>query len=198
MKHEPEALVDGEDTPSVGPRLKLLRRSRRLTLKALAEAAGCSESLLSRVENGRVVPSLSTLHRLCRALGVSVAALIETPADDICVVYGPSDRPRSPRSEAEEGDGSLAESLIPYAEARLLEGLIVHLPADGRWCGPFQHEGEEVGLVLDGELELVVSGRDYRVASGASFFFNSARPHSYRAAGAKRCRVVWINTPPSF
>jgi len=196
MKHERDAAAD--EAPSVGPRLRLLRRSRQWTLKALADAAGCSESLVSRVERGQVEPSLSTLHRLCKALGVSVAALIESTADDTCVVYGPTERPRSPRREAEEGDGSIAEILIPYVEGRLLEGLIVHLPGDGQWCGPFQHDGEEVGFVLDGELELEVKGRNYSVVAGASFFFSSGHPHSYRARGSARCRVVWINTPPSF
>lgn len=183
---------------AVGLRLKTMRRARRLTLKALADLAGCSESLLSRVENGHVVPSLTTLHRLCRALGVSVAALLEPPGDDNCVVYGPTDRPRLLRPEAEEGDGSLAESLIPDAPGRVLEGLLVHLPDDGRWCGPFRHEGEEVGFVLEGELELVVNGKSYRVTEGSSFFFSSSLEHLYRAAGAARCRVVWVNSPPNF
>jgi quercetin dioxygenase-like cupin family protein len=80
----------------------------------------------------------------------------------------------------------------------LLEGLLVHLPADGRWCGPFAHEGEEVGFVLEGRLELIVEGQTYAVPSGSSFFFPSTNVHRYRAAGAKRCRVVWINTPANF
>jgi len=164
----------------------------------LADAAGCSESLLSRVENGHVVPSLTTLHHLCRALGVSVSALLEAPNEETCVVYGPGDRPQLLRAEAEEGDGSIAESLIPYAEGRLLEGLLVSLPADGRWCGPFSHEGEEVGFVLEGTLELLVKEQTYVVPAGSSFFYSSANVHRYRAAGRKPCRIVWINTPPNF
>jgi transcriptional regulator with XRE-family HTH domain len=38
--------------------LKLARQTRGLTLKALSEAANCSESLLSKLENGKASPSL--------------------------------------------------------------------------------------------------------------------------------------------
>ena len=189
----------GDDgLPAVGPRVRYLRRLHRLRLKDLATVAGCSESLLSRIENSLVVPSLSTLHRLCKALNVNVAALLDPKEDEICTVYGPNDRPRYTRNAAEEGDGSTAEILTPFAQHRQLEGLLLEMPAKGPMCGPFQHAGEEVGYVLTGELELVVEGEQYRVPTGHSFFFLSDRTHSYRALGEENCRVIWINTPPTF
>lgn len=186
-----------ERLPPVGPRIRYLRRTHRLRLKDLADAAGCSESLLSRIENGLVMPSLTTLHRICRAVDVSVAALLEAAAEAPCVVYGPENRPRFTLTGV-EGDGSGAESMVPFAESRRLEGLIIHLPTAGPLCGPFRHEGEEVGYVLDGELELTVQDRVYWLAAGHSFYFSSDRPHSYRAAGDQPCRVIWVNTPPTF
>jgi len=60
------------------------------------------------------------------------------------------------------------------------------------------HEGEEVGLVLSGELELTVEGKVFLVSAESSFFLQSHRPHAYRAVGDVECRVVWINTPPTF
>ncbi len=74
-----------------GAHRKLLRRR----LRDLADEAGCSESLLSRIENGLVVPSLSTLHRISKALGVNVAVLVSAMRDTACTIYGPQDRPRT-------------------------------------------------------------------------------------------------------
>ncbi|QIB35575.1 helix-turn-helix domain-containing protein [Ancylobacter pratisalsi] len=182
---------------AVGPRVRYLRRLHRLRLKDLAAMAGCSESLLSRIENALVVPSLSTLHRLSKALNVNVAALIDPKEEQICTIYGPNNRPRYTRA-AEEGDGSTAEILTPFAEHRQLEGLLLEMPAHGPMCGPFQHAGEEVGYILSGELELHVEGEHYRVQTGYSFFFQSDRIHSYRASGNENCRVIWVNTPPTF
>jgi len=188
----------GRDRPAMGKRLRYLRRVKRMTLNDLAAAAGCSVSLLSRVENDVVTPSLSTLHRLCQALGTSVSALLTEPADENVVVYGPATRPTHARAEAAEGDGSTAQSMVPFTDTTMLEGLLINLPAGGKYCGPFEHEGEEVGYVLEGELELVVNRKTYAVKTGDSFFFRSDQPHLYRAKGKRRCRVIWINTPPTF
>lgn len=184
--------------PAVGPRLRLQRRIRRLRLKDLAVKAGCSESLLSRIENGLVTPSLTTLHRVSQALGINVSTLLEPVEEKICTVYGPNDRPRLLRGDEAEGDGSTADSIIPFEENRRLEGLMITLPAGGPLCGPFRHDGEEVGYVIEGAVELTVEGEIFIVPAGSTFFFESDRPHTYRASGTETARVLWINTPPTF
>ena len=74
----------------------------------------------------------------------------------------------------------------------------MHVPSNGTWCGPYHHAGEEVGYILDGELELQVSSNNYLLSTGDSFFFTSDREHLYRAAGENACRILWVNTPPTF
>jgi transcriptional regulator with XRE-family HTH domain len=182
----------------LGKQVRDIRRRQGRRLKDLAAEAGCSESLLSRLESGRVTPSLTTLHRVARALGVNVTELIDPPGDNTRVVHHPDERARTARGNAAEGDGSVAECLVPFAPMRRLEALIVTLPPGGALCGPFVHEGEEVGLVLSGELELTVEGKVFLVSAESSFFLQSHRPHAYRAVGDVECRVVWINTPPTF
>ncbi len=92
----------------------------------------------------------------------------------------------------------MAESLVPFEDGRLLEAHIIHVPAGGAWCGPYRHAGEEVGYVLEGELSLKVSGETHTVARGDSFFFKSDLEHFYRSNNEQPCRVLWINTPPTF
>jgi transcriptional regulator with XRE-family HTH domain len=193
-----ETAAPADDLPALGRRLRYFRRVKKLTLNGLADEAGCSASLLSRIENDRVTPSLTTLHRLCRALDISVAALLTEAEEQACVVYGPGKRPSHVLSEIVEGDGSTAESLVPFANARLLEGFVISLAANRKLCGPFEHDGEEVGYVLEGELKLIVGGKSHVIPQGGSFFFRSDLPHFYGANGRRVCRVVWINTPPTF
>lgn len=50
--------------------LRVLRARRSMTQTALASASGVHRTYLSRAENGQVLPSLLTLARLARALGV--------------------------------------------------------------------------------------------------------------------------------
>jgi transcriptional regulator with XRE-family HTH domain len=68
------ASEDGE--VHVGAKVRHTRRLRGLTLKEVADQAGCSESLLSKIENGRATPSLKMLQRLASALGLTVGKFI--------------------------------------------------------------------------------------------------------------------------
>jgi uncharacterized cupin superfamily protein len=90
------------------------------------------------------------------------------------------------------------EALIPSASGHLLSGYINHIEPGGGSDGLIQHEGEEFGYVLEGQIELNVAGRRYRVGEGDSFHFRSERAHSYRNVGKKKARILWLNTPPTF
>lgn len=54
----------------IGHELKRLRRTRGLTLRQVAELSGVTESILSKVENGKRDPQMSTVERIADALGV--------------------------------------------------------------------------------------------------------------------------------
>lgn len=57
----------------IGDRLKRLRESKGLSLRALGKAAHVSHSFIADIEAGRSKPSLDTLTALARALGVSMS-----------------------------------------------------------------------------------------------------------------------------
>jgi transcriptional regulator with XRE-family HTH domain len=182
---------------SVGRKLKHARLLRSLTLKQLADAAGCSESLLSKIENGKTNPSLRMVHRLAAALGTTVATLFEDHDGAHDVVQRRGHRPFIETNRSLGGRGVKLESLIP-TRGYLLSGFINHIEAGGGSDGDVQHEGEEFGYVLEGEIEIDVDGTRYLVGPGDSFSFRSERKHSYRNPGRGIARVLWINTPPTF
>ncbi|QIB33732.1 cupin domain-containing protein [Ancylobacter pratisalsi] len=182
----------------VGARLKHARLLNHLRLKDVARRAGCSESMLSKIENERAVPSLTTLHRLCHALELSVSSLLSGPAVDPVTVMRHGQRRVIGHAKAAGGEGVLAEILVPSAEGRLLEGFLVVIEPGGHTNGSLHHRGEEVGFIIEGELELTVNGEVYQLSGGDSFYFPSDLPHAYRNPGTTRMRAVWINTPPTF
>lgn len=61
---------------TVGPRIKALRKQRKLTLKALGQLTELSPSFLCDVEQERTKPSLKGLETIAEALGTSVAYLM--------------------------------------------------------------------------------------------------------------------------
>ncbi|NEC93665.1 helix-turn-helix domain-containing protein, partial [Streptomyces sp. SID12501] len=64
----------------VGPRLKRLRTARGATLAALAADTGLTASTLSRLENGRLRPTLEQLLPLARVHRVPLDELVAAPA----------------------------------------------------------------------------------------------------------------------
>jgi transcriptional regulator with XRE-family HTH domain len=194
-----EALASG--LPSdvrIGLKIRHTRLLKGLTLNQLAGAAGCSESLLSKIENGRANPSLKMVHRLAVALGMPVAGLFQLRSNPYGVVLHHGERPVIEIDQVRRGDGIQLEALIPSTGGNLLEGYINHIEVGGGSDGELQHEGEEFGYILDGQIELTVSGQSYQIGPGDCFHFRSERPHSYRNIGPTTARILWINTPPTF
>ncbi|AQY50120.1 transcriptional regulator [Listeria weihenstephanensis FSL R9-0317] len=64
-------------TKELGKTIKNLRTDLELTQKQLAEGI-CSQSLLSRVEQGLEIPSVLIIHNICQKLGITVDALLST------------------------------------------------------------------------------------------------------------------------
>jgi transcriptional regulator with XRE-family HTH domain len=188
------------DSPEirVGLKMKHTRLLKGLTLKQLAELAGCSESLLSRIENGNANPSIKMMHRVALALGMPVSGLFQENVDSSDVVMRHGERPTVGTDQVRRGKGSKLEALIPSGRVNLLSGYINDIEPGGGSEGVIQHEGEEFGYVLDGEIELTVDNRRYQLREGDSFYFRSERPHSYINNRKKIARVLWVNTPPSF
>ena len=182
----------------LGQRLRRVRLSQRLRLADLAVAAECSESYLSKVENGRTTPSLRMLHRIATALGTSIAELFAEDAAEDVVIHAAGERPEIALDGGADAGGISLEQIAPFHASRLLEAH-VHVVAPGAENGGvIRHEGEEAGYVAEGEIEITVDGRDYRLRQGDSFFFSSERPHSYRNPGKRTARVVWVTTPLTF
>jgi transcriptional regulator with XRE-family HTH domain len=183
----------------VGLRMKHRRLLRGLTLKVLAEQAGCSESMLSRIENGTANPSINTLHRIALALRVPVSGLFQDDEEGANnVVLRRGQRPTIETGELGGGRGTRLEALIPTGRGNLLSGYINDIEPGGGSRGTLQHEGEEFGYVLDGVIELTVGDCNYQLGEGDSFYFRSERPHAYINNGCRVARVLWVNTPPSF
>jgi len=65
---------------SVGRRIHQLRSESHITQRELGEVTGLAVSYLSRVENGRLTPTLPTLTKIAGALSVPLATLFDAKA----------------------------------------------------------------------------------------------------------------------
>jgi transcriptional regulator with XRE-family HTH domain len=181
----------------VGAKLRQARKVRRLKLKELADRIGASESLISKIENERVIPSLQTLHKLVSELGISIGALFsgDVPSQ---IVFRQGTRPilNVDSTGRLHGKGIRIESLALNHE--LLYPSIHIVAPGGETGGAITHEGEEVGYVLQGRLRITIDGKEYLLEQGDSFLFRSELPHGYRNDGDIEAKILWVNTPSTF
>lgn len=177
----------------LGDCLRYARKARRMTLKALADAVGCSESLLSKVERGRVTPTLPMLHKCAQTLGVSIASLFSATSAGSAVVYNQGERPILELGVGDKPPKVKLERMIPYVDGRILDANLHVVPPGGGSSGVYSHNGEEVGYVVSGYIELTIDSKTTVLSEGSSFFFRSELPHSYRNVGATDALLVWVN-----
>lgn len=193
----PEAARDAFDE-GLGYRLRHARRQRGATLKEIADAAGCSESLLSKLETNKAHVSLNMLRRICGALDLTMGELFASASDPGEVVTRAADRMVVDFDPVRPGYRIHMERLIPLTQKSMLQGNIHVIAPGGGSDGMITHAGEEVGYLICGEIELLVGERIYRMSPGDSFYFNSELPHGYRNVGNSEARLIFVNTPPTF
>lgn len=176
-----------------------MRRAQGLTLVELAAKARCSASLVSRVENGRLLPSLSILHKLVAGLGTSMASFLSGSETESCMVVRAGERKEValeylglPRQ------GVRIEQIIPHSAERTLQGNLITITAGHGSAGDYSHVGEEAGFIIEGFVELTIDKQTHVLGKGDSFCFRSEAPHSFFNPGPGEAVLVWINTPPTF
>lgn len=194
MKPTLPALDPPEMEVDLGARIRRLRRAQGLTLRALAERAGVTESFLSQVERGVASPSVASVQRIARGLSLSIAQLFTTAEGAGRVV-----RATERRRIAYPGLRAVDEFLTPAEATRLQLILATVEPGGGTGDEPYTHDSdEEVVLVLDGELDLWVADEHYRLEAGDAITYSSRLPHWNVNRGKSAARVLFCITPPSF
>ena len=183
------------DELQVGARLKHARLLEGILIRELAERVGCAESMISKIENGKVAPSLEMLQRIVRALNRDLASFFGADIDSPGLVQREGERPISTTDAIRGGSGVTYERLIPFAAGNLLEGNIHRIEPGAEKVDQITHQGETVGYVIEGELELTIETTTYQLRAGDSFFFKNHLTNRYRNTGSKTVRLVWVNTP---
>jgi transcriptional regulator with XRE-family HTH domain len=198
MSAEPQAPSGGverlavEATQRIAERLTSLRLERRLRIAELARQVSVSPSLISQIERGQSLPSVTTLFALARQLDVPVDALFREPTEESPVVT--VDEPGSEPPRARAGRWVITPADRPALEIhggvrweRLsrapLGGLefmeLVYRPHAESSPQLYRHPGLECVLVTENVLDIAVGDELNRLYAGDSICFPSALQHRY-------------------
>ncbi|MEC3947786.1 cupin domain-containing protein [Sphingobium sp. HWE2-09] len=188
----PATALDNEF--NLGAYIKRARQARNMRLRDLADQAGCSESLISKLENNKASASVRLLTRVCSALNITVGDLFTWAQHGDEVVNRAADRVEK-RFAEDHGPAIFMQYLGP---PRLSLEAFLHVIEPGWSSETMQHEGEEIGYVIEGSIELRLNDAEYSMSAGDSFSFQSDTPHVYRNTSSANARVIIVNSPPSL
>lgn len=176
-------------------KLRALRKSRKMTLKEVADQAGCTGAYISQLEKGRANPSIATLKKIASVFDVRIIDFFLDSTDEADDVVT---RKHQRVAMGFHLGSAVIESLVRSTENKRMQPLYHTIRPGGGSNGEYSHEGEEFGIVLAGELELTVGDQIYYVKEGDSFYFPSTISHGFHNRGERDAVVVWVTSPPSF
>jgi transcriptional regulator with XRE-family HTH domain len=191
-----DTLSDGLKAYGIGEKLRALRLRKKMGLVELGQHTGLSPALLSKIERGRMFPTLPTLLRVALVFGVGLDHFFSgagrRPA---LAVVRATERKRFPDQPGSRHPSYHFECLDYPATERKLNAYFVEFegvaPEKSR---SHQHEGAEVIFVITGKLMIRVGEADHEVGAGDSMYFDPSPPHSYRRAGQRPCTAVVVTT----
>jgi transcriptional regulator with XRE-family HTH domain len=192
-----EAISAGLGQYSIGEKLRALRLRKSMGLVELGTHTGLSAALLSKLERGKLFPTLPTLLRIAMVFGVGLDYFFTDERKRRVVgVVRRDERVRFPERPGTQEVQYYFECLDYRATERKLSAYL----ADFQEAAPeklksHQHAGVEFLYLIKGSLAVKIGGDEYVLEADDSIYFDSAAAHSYRRRGAKPCVGVIVTVP---
>jgi len=182
---------------SIGEKLRSMRLRKSMGLVELGRHTGLSAALLSKLERGKLFPTLPTLLRIAMVFGVGLDYFF---TDDrkrrVVGVVRRQERVRLPERPGTQDVQYYFECLDYRSTERKLSAFLAdfqEVPAEK--LKPHQHAGVEFLYVIKGSLAIRIGGEEFLLEPEDAIYFDSAVLHSYRRRGAKPCMGLIVTVP---
>lgn len=177
--HEVKEPKENNLEQAIGRAVREFRKALGITVADLATSTGLSVGMLSKIENGAISPSLTTLQAVARALGMPITDLFkrfEEPRNAVFVKAG-----EGVQVERRGTRAGHHYTLLGYLENNssgvLVEPYLISLTEESDRFPTFQHQGSELIYMLEGEVLYRHGEETYRMRPGDSLFFDADAPH---------------------
>ncbi len=176
----------------IGSKLRALRLRKKLGLVELGRHTGLSPALLSKLERGRMFPTLATLLRIAMVFSVELDYFFaDHRKHRALAIVRRAARLRFPEAPGRRDPAFHFESLtFPVAEPKCEAYLATFHPVAEGKARAHEHPGVEMIYVLSGELGVTIETTEHLLESGDAMYFDSSVPHSYRRTGRSTCSAL--------
>jgi transcriptional regulator with XRE-family HTH domain len=182
----------------IGRKLRQLRMRKKIALVDLGKHTGLSASMLSQLENGKLVPTLATLARISMVFDVGLEHFFgNRRGQKTFAVMRAAERLRFPDRADSPTPSYFFECLAFAAPDKALQAYVAEFPARPEdQAQEHFHLGAELVFVLEGSLGIRFEGQEHVLHQGDSVYFDSSEPHAYRGLLQGIARAVVVTTPP--
>jgi transcriptional regulator with XRE-family HTH domain len=180
----------------IGSRLNAVRTGKGLSQRELAKRVGVTNSTISLIEQNKVSPSVGSLKKVLDGIPISLA--------DFFTLDLAGDAADGPYYAADElpdvGNNDIHYFLVGKRRANRQMCILREVMPPGSDTGDvlLSHDGEEGGVIVQGQLELTVGDRLKVLGPGEAYYFESRTPHRFRNVGHDDVIIVSANTPATF
>jgi len=179
----------------LGRKLRQLRLKKKLGLVELGRHTGLSASMLSQLENGKLVPTLPTLARIAMVFDVGLEHFFsDSNQQHSFHLVRAGERIRFPEKPELRSPGYFFESLAFAAQNKGLQGYWAEFPGREEYSQPHTHEGHELLYILEGKLLVRHNGEEFALGPGDSAYFDASLPHCYRGEVGSSARALVVTT----
>lgn len=178
--------------PELGNLIRKRRKQLGFTLQVACAKADLSVGYLSQLERGNATPSLGTLSKVAHALDVGIEYFVKTLHATDALTRAESRFKFSFDDTLMDYEAVSTE--IPGGE---LSSYIINVPA-GSSTEIINHDGEEIIMVLEGEIVHSLDDEYFQMKTGDSLHYRGNRFHSLANKSSEPARIIWTCTPPLF
>lgn len=183
---EPDDLATGSSAPGIperslekalGNQIRTIRRQHDLSVADLASAAGISNGMLSKIENGGISPSLSTLQAISGVLQTPLSSLFASFEERQDCSYVPAGQGLSIERRGTKV-GHVYQLLGHVLRGDVtVEPYLITLRENAAPHTSFRHSGVEFLYMLKGDVHYRHGSDVYHLNPGDALLFDSAAPH---------------------
>lgn len=198
MESGPETVQRVLSSYEIGRKLRQLRLKKKIGLVDLGKHTGLSASMLSQLENGKMVPTLPTLARIAMVFDVGIDHFFgDRRKKTMFSVVRAGERMRFPDRADTPRPAYHFECLAFSSQEKSLQAYMAEFEArPAKEVADHMHEGAEFVHVLEGTLVIRYVDEEHELAAGDSVYFDGSQPHAYRALGPGIARALVVTTPP--
>ncbi len=185
----------------LGGKIRQIRKTQKMSVEELAEKSNTNAELIGQLEDGALVPSLTPLMQIARALGVRLGTFLDdsTQTGPVVVKGGSSDNVVRFSGNCDSCEKSTLDffSLAADKSDRHMEPFVIDVhPPQSTEAKKSSHEGEEFIYVLKGRIEILYGKDSFTLSTGDSIYYDSIVPHHVHAIGNEDAKILAVVYAP--